>query len=240
MTDIVPIPVEDTYPNPRHYREVRPEAVKLLADSIAAAGQLEPIRVWRDGNLYIVDSGHHRLEAVKSLGLSTIDAVICEPDDLAMVGSNLHAIETEIERSRGTQLLLATGVAPETAAAVVGADALTVARAAKGFARVADPVAAEDMSLDRLATIEEFRDDPEVVEMLTNASEKEWRGKLRALITERKPEAVVEQAHYSFTWSHNDLFVIRKRGEDEPVAKQIPTQSQAERICAIYREAGVV
>lgn len=234
------LPVEDVYPNPRHYRDINPEYVQLLAASIEVVGQLEPIRVWRDGNIFIVDAGHHRLAAAKHLGMSTIRAEIAEADDMAMVGSNLHAPESELEKSRGTQLLLATGVAPETAAAVVGADPLTVTRASIGYKLVGDPVAAEDMSLDRLATIEEFRDDPDVVEMLTNAAESEWRKKLREMVVKIAPEVEPVESHYSVSWSNQGHFVVRKRGEADPVAIQIPTQGQAERIADIYAEQGVV
>ena len=113
MTETTTIRIEDVYPHPQHYREVRPENVTLLAANIGVIGQLEPIRVWQDGDVYIVDAGHHRLEAMKTLGRETIEAIVIPADDpAAMVASNLHFEETELERSRGTQLLLTTGVKP--------------------------------------------------------------------------------------------------------------------------------
>ena len=237
--NIVQIPTEDTYPNPRHYREVRPAAVELLARSIEVVGQLEPIRVWRDGNIYIVDAGHHRLEAAKLLGLATIDAVIAEPDDCAMVGSNLHAPESDIEKSRGTQLLFATGVTPDKAAAVVGADTNLVAKAYQGFGIVRDEVASEDMSLDRLAAITEYADDLDMLDALANASEKDWRAIVREA---RRPEpaAKPEQRFIALKSAARDSLYLVLRVEDSyPVASLIPTLDQAQRVAAIYEEQGV-
>ncbi len=176
MTEtITTLRVEDVYPNPRHYREVRAESVKQLAANIAVAGQLEPIRVWQDGEIYYVDAGHHRLEAIKSLGLETIDAIVQDADSLtAMVASNMHVPESLLEKSRGAQLLLETGIRPVEAAALVGEDQDKLSRAQRALSIVTDPVVREDLTLDRLAAIDEFSDDAEAVEKLTNARESDW------------------------------------------------------------------
>ncbi len=196
MTEsIQTLEVEDVYPNPRHYREVKPEAVKALAANIAVVGQLEPIRVWKDGNIYYVDAGHHRLEAVKLLGFDTIDAIVQDSDNVsAMVGSNMHSPESEIEKSRGTQLLLSTGVIPHEAAALVGVDTETVDKAAAGLKAIADPVAAEDLTLDRLIAISEFADDPDKVKALENAAENEWKRIHQQYDRLRRTEAAVAEA----------------------------------------------
>jgi ParB-like chromosome segregation protein Spo0J len=187
MTETTTIRIEDVYPHPQHYREVRPENVTLLAANIGVIGQLEPIRVWQDGDVYIVDAGHHRLEAMKTLGRETIEAIVIPADDpAAMVAGNLHFEESELERSRGTQLLLTTGVKPEDAAALVGRDAGLVARAARGYKRGNDATAAEDMTLDRLAAIADVEDDEEAVRKLLVAAEGEWRSIYNAITTEKR------------------------------------------------------
>jgi ParB-like chromosome segregation protein Spo0J len=196
MTELITtLRVEDVYPNPRHYREVKPEAVAALAANIAVAGQLEPIRVWRDGDIYIIDAGHHRHAAIKSLGIEEIDAIVVDTDDVqAMVASNMHFAESEIERSRGTQLLLATGVRPLEAAALVGVDQDTVSKAARGIKVVADECACEDLTLDRLVAIAEFDDDPGMVDALLNAPEEKWRAIARAFRDNRLRAKKVEAA----------------------------------------------
>ena len=168
----------DVYPNPRHYREVTDASVKMLAASIAVAGQTDPITVFRDGeDAYIVDSGHHRLAAMKSLGIETIRAIVLtDLDDKRaaeiMVASNMHFPVTDVEASRGTQMMLATGVRPVDAAAVSGVSQDLVSRASRGLALAADY--AEDMSLERLAVLPEFEGDAEAVKTLLTCYEKDW------------------------------------------------------------------
>jgi ParB-like chromosome segregation protein Spo0J len=171
--------VEDVYPNPRHYREVRDADVKTLAASIVVVGQLEPITVFQDGDIYVVDSGHHRLAAMKSLGLETIKAIVLEDIDEAksaqvMVASNLHFPESELEISRGTQLLLSTGVRPVDAAALIGEkNTNRIEKVKRGLAIAKDY--AEDMSLDRLEVLPEFEGDQESIEKILKAPEANWR-----------------------------------------------------------------
>ena len=179
---ITTLAIEDVYPNPKHYRQVDPANVKLLAENIKAAGQLEAIRVFQDGDIYYVDSGHHRLAAMKQLGHETIRAIVDTGENsAAMVAANMHFAESELEKSRGTQLLLATGVRPLDAAAMTGYDQNLVTRAKRGMEIVADETACEDLTLDRLAAINDFADDPDAVKALENASEIQWRGILSNL-----------------------------------------------------------
>ena len=244
LFDIHELRVEDIDPDPNQPRQEM-RNIEGLAASIRALGQLQPVIVQAIGNRYRLLGGERRWRAHKLLGLDTIFARLAVTDDeaeiLISMADNFSEPLTEAERSRGVQRAFAFDVPVERISEATGFDALTVSRAAKGFARVADPVAAEDMSLDRLATIEEFADDAEVVEMLTNASEGEWRKKLREMVATPAPEPELVESHYSVSYSnHAGSFVVRKRGEADPVAVQIPTQGQAERICAVYREAGVV
>ena len=243
LFDIHELRVEDIDPDPNQPRQEM-RNIEELAASIRALGQLQPVIVQAIGNRYRLLGGERRWRAHQLLGLDTIFARVAVTDDeaeiLISMADNLAEPLTDSERSRGAQRAFAFDVPVERIAEATGLDSLTVARAYQGYRIVRDPVAAEDMSLDRLATIEEFADDPDVVEMLTNASEKEWRGKLRALVGKPAPEPEPVESHYSVSYSnHAGPFVVRKRGEADPVAIQIPTQAQAERIKAVYAEQGV-
>lgn len=195
MTDIITaLSVEDVYPNPKHYREVRDKDVSALADSMDVIGQLSPITVYRDGDIYIVDSGHHRLAAAKLLGWNEINAVILSDIDDArsasvMVASNMHVPETEIEKSRGAQLMISTGVRPQDASAHLGID---VSKAARGMTIAKDY--AEDMSLDRLAALSEFEGDEEACKRIMTTPEAQWRNVYESLRREKHVAVAVEAA----------------------------------------------
>lgn len=74
-------------------RAVDPAAVERLAESIAAVGLINPIRVRASGDRWEVIAGRHRLAACQSLGLVEISAVVVADDDLhaelAMIDENL-------------------------------------------------------------------------------------------------------------------------------------------------------
>ena len=195
---IVELPLEDVYPHPKHYRDaVRAEDVDKLAASIAVVGQLEPITVFRDGEIYIIDAGHHRVAALKKLGADTVSAIVAEGSDEArsvsvMVASNMHVPENEIERSRGTQLLLSTGVRPIEAAALIGESQDKVSKVARALPIAKDY--AEDMSLDRLAVLDEFAGDDDSIAQLLKAPEANWKQVYDGLVKARKREADIEAA----------------------------------------------
>jgi hypothetical protein len=84
-------------------RHLNDDAVALIADSIAAVGQLNPITVRRAGDVFQLIAGSHRYAAVDSLGLLEIEAIIVETDDVSaemmMIAENLHRAElTVLER----------------------------------------------------------------------------------------------------------------------------------------------
>jgi ParB-like chromosome segregation protein Spo0J len=78
-------------------RVINAESVQGLADSIAAVGLINPIRVRVTGEGWEVIAGAHRLEACRSLGLVEIAADVVEDDDLhaelAMIDENLCRAE---------------------------------------------------------------------------------------------------------------------------------------------------
>lgn len=76
MTDrIEPIPV-DLIDTPNRLRTADPARVEALAGMISEVGQLQPIEVVETGERFRLVFGLHRLEAVRSLKLPTIDGRI--------------------------------------------------------------------------------------------------------------------------------------------------------------------
>jgi len=100
----LPIALIDTRPDARVINEA---AVEALAESIAAVGLINPIRVRASGERWEVIAGAHRLAACTSLGLIDIAAVIVTDDDLhaelAMIDENLCREElSPTERAQQT------------------------------------------------------------------------------------------------------------------------------------------
>ena len=48
--------------------------------------------------------------------------------------------------------------------------------------------AAEDMTLDRMLAIDEFADDPDIVEKLTNCTDKAWEALLTMPVVNARPK----------------------------------------------------
>ncbi len=65
-------------------RKLNDDKVAELAESILLLGLLEPILVTQNGDEYTLLAGLHRLEAAKSLGWQTIEAVEFEGDPIAI------------------------------------------------------------------------------------------------------------------------------------------------------------
>jgi hypothetical protein len=83
---------------PRRLRELRPETVDVLAESIGRQGLLQPIRVQVTKDGYRLIAGWHRLEAVRKLGHATIFAGVVKDIDadqaqLAEIDENLIRAE---------------------------------------------------------------------------------------------------------------------------------------------------
>ncbi|MFQ5619301.1 MAG: ParB N-terminal domain-containing protein [Rhodospirillales bacterium] len=72
--EIVSIAIDDIYVPVKRRRDLNPETVEALAESIMEDGLRTPIGVRRDGDRFVLVSGLHRLEACKALGEETINA----------------------------------------------------------------------------------------------------------------------------------------------------------------------
>jgi ParB/RepB/Spo0J family partition protein len=75
MEDVT-IRIDEIYVPAKHRRDLSPETVDALAESILEVGLQTPISVRRDGERYVLVTGLHRLEACKALGEQTITAII--------------------------------------------------------------------------------------------------------------------------------------------------------------------
>jgi len=67
---------------PEGQRDIAPETVQNLAESIRTIGILNPLTVRRDGEQYVLIAGAHRLEAAKQEGRTEIECIVFDGDDL--------------------------------------------------------------------------------------------------------------------------------------------------------------
>ena len=87
-------------------RDVKPEAVKALAESIKSVGLRTPItvRVVDDGQFLHLVTGAHRLAAAKMLGWEMIDAFIEDEEDYSEIDAELWEIAENLHRADLTAL----------------------------------------------------------------------------------------------------------------------------------------
>ncbi len=74
----ITVAIDDIYVPVKRRRDLNPETVEALAESIMEDGLQTPIGVRRDGDRFVLVSGLHRLEACKALGEETINANVVQ------------------------------------------------------------------------------------------------------------------------------------------------------------------
>lgn len=74
MLRVQKIPIDSIYVPTARRKTLHPETVRLLAEDILENGMKLPIQVRVDGNRHVLVEGLHRLEALKWLGETAIDA----------------------------------------------------------------------------------------------------------------------------------------------------------------------
>ena len=74
----ITVAIDDIYVPVKRRRDLKPETVETLAESIMEDGMKTPIGVRRDGDRFVLVSGLHRLEACKALGEETINANVVQ------------------------------------------------------------------------------------------------------------------------------------------------------------------
>ncbi len=171
--------IDDVYPDVNNPRQ-KFEGIEELAASFDLNQErpgepfTPPILV-RDGGIYRIVDGERRYKALKLNRKTIFTANVCENLDevntlMAMLATDDKQPLSDLEKSRGVQTMLLLGVEPtKVDKAVKGAKSKRVKRAME---KVHD--AAEDMTLDRLLAIDEFSDEQEIVDALTNCSQKDW------------------------------------------------------------------
>lgn len=78
MLRIQKIRVDGIYVPAARRKTLHPETVRLLAEDILEHGMKVPIQVRSDGSRYVLVEGLHRLEAMKWLGETEIDAYLVQ------------------------------------------------------------------------------------------------------------------------------------------------------------------
>lgn len=78
MLRVHKIAVDTIYVPTARRKTLHPETVRILAEDILDNGQQTPIQVRVDGARHVLVEGLHRLEAVKWLGETTIDAYLVQ------------------------------------------------------------------------------------------------------------------------------------------------------------------
>ena len=128
------IPISEIAPN--HYqprKEFSADELKELADSIRNAGLLQPISVRTTKDGYELVAGERRLRAAKSLGWTTIPAIVRDYDDrtmltLALIENLQRADLNPIEEAEGyARLASEFDLTQNEIADLVGKDRSTVA-----------------------------------------------------------------------------------------------------------------
>ena len=175
------VSIEDVYPDENNPRQ-KFDGIDELAESFELNKErpgepfTPPILV-RDGGIYRIVDGERRYKALKKRRKTSFTANVCDDMDeantlMAMLATDNKQPLSELEKSRGVQQMLLLGVDP------VQVDKTTKGANAKRIKRTMDKIgdAAEDMTLDRMLAIDEFSDDPDIVEKLTNCTDKAWEG----------------------------------------------------------------
>lgn len=173
--------IEDVYPDENNPRQ-KFDGIDELAESFELNKErpgepfTPPILV-RDGGIYRIVDGERRYKALKKRRKTSFTANVCDDMDeantlMAMLATDNKQPLSELEKSRGVQQMLLLGVDP------VQVDKTTKGANAKRIKRTMDKIgdAVEDMTLDRMLAIDEFSDDPSIVEQLTTCTEKTWKG----------------------------------------------------------------
>ena len=124
-------PIEKIFVPTKRKKDIKPEIVEEIAESMLDIGQQAPISVRTEGDRLVLVEGLQRLEACKALGETTIIGVVVPPE-LAQHRKLLsEGPEVEAERlkmARLKQLRLEREAAEASTAALRGVNATEVPR----------------------------------------------------------------------------------------------------------------
>ena len=89
MNQIIELPIDQIKPQTLQ-RQIHPDEVSALMESIKAVGIMSPLTVNKLGDEYFLVAGKHRLAAAKGLGLPTVPCLITEGDQDLALSMTLH------------------------------------------------------------------------------------------------------------------------------------------------------
>lgn len=194
------IAVADMLPD-KHNPRKKFEGIRELADSFAITpgrpGEpFNPPIVVQDGAKYRIVEGHRRHKAMKRLKTETCLAIVADDFDEAntlavMLATDEKQKLTAVEKSKGVQTMLLTGVDPVT----VEKAAYLPKGSAKKIKTAMDAAgdAAEQMSMERLYAIAEFKGDEEAVKELSECSENDINATVACIKNKRMRERAVAE-----------------------------------------------
>lgn len=163
--------IEDLTANPHNLRTGLGDLTTLI-ESIRAQGILQPLVVTEtDDHSYLLVAGHRRLRAAIRAGLAEVPAVMrADLEDVTsqvatMLGENDHrAGLTVVEEAKAYQLLLDEGMSLTAVAKKIGRKKAHVQQrlpAARATAEQQEMLVDGAVTLEDLAALDEFADDPD-------------------------------------------------------------------------------
>lgn len=208
MSEITTVRLEDVHRR-ENARELDMKLVGEITESMKLIGfaPQEAITVRKDGDIYWIVDGGHRVAAALEVGLEEVPATIENLDDAGVLtyeGSlNLQRPDTEEERWARAQEFMALGDAatPQQIAVATGVSIEDQRKAFRVLRKLADPVAAQDVDFDQALAAHAFIDDDEAYNRVINAG-RNWEQVARDIETERKAEVAKAEA----------VQILRERG----------------------------
>ena len=191
MAQIITVPVEDLHPRP-NARALDAGLVTDLTQSMCVIGfsPAKPVVVRKDGGMYWIVDGGHRVAAARAAGITEIPAEVEDIDEAGVLtregALNLQRPDTEEERwTRAQEFFLLGDVSPEAVEIATGIKAEAQPKLRSVLKKLNDETAAEDVSLEQAMAAHEFLGDDEAFAAIMNAGTN-WRGKFYSLTTARK------------------------------------------------------
>lgn len=230
------ISVADMLPDKKNPRK-QYEGIKELADSFSITpgrpGEpFNPPIVVQDGSKYRIVEGHRRHKAMKRIKTETCLAIVADDFDEASTLAVMLATDekqklTDVEKSKGVQTMLLTGVDPT----VVENAAYLPKGSAKKIKTAMDAAGegAEQMSMERLYAIAEFDGDEEAVKELSECSENDIAAIVSSIKNKREREraaalfvSLLEEKGIEIVESRPDGFDYGSRiGDTERLAEYL-------------------
>jgi len=97
-------PIDNIHVPVKRRKELKPEAVQEIAESMLEIGQQTPILIRTDGDHFVLVEGLHRLEACKALGESNILGVLVSAEFAHHKAVLIDSAEVEAERDKMARL----------------------------------------------------------------------------------------------------------------------------------------